>query len=239
MVLPADRAGAPARKCALLGRRLGDAQHRADVAAVDSLPIAQHQHFAVLPRQPGGPPAAGRATSSRRTAALGLRRGAGADRPVLRPRRPAGPATPRFPRHAARPTGRDGGAGRPTDPRPAGAATGRTVRPGADVAVQTPVGLGQNVLHHVGRVDARGEPGVDAQGDDPPQPPPVAVQQRSSRVLSPAPVRSSSSSVSGGTVGTAIPPQIHPAGFPETGQKKGGEDDRIVPRVGGMLPPGG
>jgi hypothetical protein len=51
-------------------------------------------------------------------------------------------------------------------------------RPSGQIAVQPAVRLREGVLHHVGGVEAGGQPPVHAQRDHTPQPPPVPLQQR-------------------------------------------------------------
>jgi hypothetical protein len=50
--------------------------------------------------------------------------------------------------------------------------------PVADVAAQAAVGLDEDLLDHVGRVDAGGQARIQAERDRPPQPVAVPLQQR-------------------------------------------------------------
>jgi hypothetical protein len=57
-------------------------------------------------------------------------------------------------------------------------------RPGGDVAAHLPLGVAEDLLHHVGGVEARLEPGVGGQvpGDLPPQPFAVVAEQGADHV---------------------------------------------------------
>jgi hypothetical protein len=164
----------------LLGRRLADAQHGADLAGRQLLQIPQHQHFSVRLRQrlQGRPhpvplfvppqPAAGAVAAVEEPVGQFLgRRVRQTPEPRLLPRH-----TATFGPHVAAVFVGDPVPGQLPQPGV------ERQRPLAGIAVQPAVGLGEDLLDHVGRVHAGGQPRVQAQGDHPPQPRPVPLQQR-------------------------------------------------------------